>query len=140
MLVLRLQGLQTVEQDFGLETKRLCLQEAAGRMRQSLRQRDFLAYLGDSEFALLMERLPNPQAMEIVAAKLSVQFQTPLELAEHALKLELTSGAGIYPIDGDHAESLLEFARTYASSANPDLRSSPTCPGAAVQHPASTSG
>ncbi len=101
-----------MEQDFGLETKRLCLQEAAGRMRQSLRQRDFLAYLGDSEFALLMERLPNPQAMEIVAAKLSVQFQTPLELSEHSLKLELTSGAGIYPIDGDNADFLLEFART----------------------------
>ena len=86
------------------------LSEAARRLHQCLRSADTLARLGDDEFAILLEGLPDLEEISRVAQRLLEVVAERARIAGHDVYLSASIGVAVYPLDGQDAETLLRNA------------------------------
>ncbi len=110
VLVLDVDGYNVLNKRLGLEASQKLLGDVAHRLQKSLRQVDYIARLGEDEFGVILENLPQAKVTQIVGGKLLSQFESPFIIEKEPIRLTATIGAGLYPLDGDHAEALLLFA------------------------------
>ena len=110
ILVLHVNEPNALNKRVGLETSQKIIGQVADRLRNSLRQADFLARLGADEFGLILENLPQSKVIQIVAGKLLANLNILLAWGKKPSSYSISIGAGLYPLDGDHAEALLHFA------------------------------
>ncbi|MFZ2161160.1 MAG: diguanylate cyclase [Sideroxyarcus sp.] len=83
-----------------------------GRMKSCLRDGDTLARLAGDEFTVILPVLFHPDAAHNVAEKFMESCTQPLEVDGHRLQVSASIGIGIYPDDGEDADSLLHCADT----------------------------
>jgi diguanylate cyclase (GGDEF)-like protein/PAS domain S-box-containing protein len=88
------------------------LTDVTERMKGCLREGDTLARLAGDEFTVLLPVLPHPDAAANVAEKFLECFAQPLNIDGHELRITASIGIGVYPHDGDDADSLLHRADT----------------------------
>jgi diguanylate cyclase (GGDEF)-like protein len=88
------------------------LQEAAARMKASVRESDFVARLGGDEFTVLMTNLVAADATRRVAEQLLHVMRTPFIVADHVRFLTASIGIAVYPEDGQTADDLIKRADT----------------------------
>jgi diguanylate cyclase (GGDEF)-like protein/PAS domain S-box-containing protein len=88
------------------------LQATAQRIRACLRQEDTVARLGGDEFTALLVGVGAPAAATRIAEKLQQAIKQPLLVDGRELEVSASIGIGLYPSDGDDAESLLKNADT----------------------------
>lgn len=110
VLVLDIEKFFSLHSDQGLEISQKILSQVSIRLKKTLRQGDFLARLGEDDFGVILDNLPQTRAVQIVSEKLLRQFELPFQIGEESIPLSVTIGAGIYPLDSDQAEALLLFA------------------------------
>jgi len=96
VLVLSIDGLPAADKRSHQEIQQQCLQQAARRIQENLRQTDTLAYLGERDFGVIVDRLPHPQMLETIAARLAAKFQAPLVCGDHDSNYSLLHGCGVY--------------------------------------------
>lgn len=84
----------------------------AQRLIGAVRSEDTFARLGGDEFAILLEDTKGTYAIRQVADKIIQAMNKPFQLGKHELFCTTSIGIGIYPEDGDNAESLLKNADT----------------------------
>lgn len=99
-----------VNKAYGHATGNELLVEVAIRLRQRLREGDFLSRLGNDEFGLLLGKLHQATDAAIVATKLVQAFDTPLSLDTHTIYTNIRVGIAIYPDDGDDPSHLYRAA------------------------------
>jgi diguanylate cyclase (GGDEF)-like protein len=88
----------------------LAMQAIVRRLRSRLRQCDTIARIGESDFAFLIENLPNADDAAIVARKILEELTPPIAVAGDEINLTAGIGVCLYPLDGDDPESLLQHA------------------------------
>ncbi len=82
----------------------------AERMKSCLREEDTLARLGGDEFTAILPVLTHPDDAINVAQKFLDCCAKPVNVDGQELHITSSIGIGIYPSDGEDADSLLHHA------------------------------
>ena len=88
------------------------LRAVGQRIRVALREEDTVARLGGDEFTALLPGTSDPDAASRIAEKLQHAIKQPLLIEGRELQVSASIGIGLFPADGDDAESLLKNADT----------------------------
>lgn len=87
--------------------------EVAARIRNSTRASDTVARLGGDEFGVILTQVPTRERVLAQAQRIAARIGAPFlfeEQEEQAVRLGASTGAAIYPDDGESLETLLEAA------------------------------
>ena len=86
------------------------LKLAVKRLKQTLRETDFLARIGGDEFLLIVPEMQSTENTKHFAAKVLSAFQQPFMWHNHEFFLSASIGMSVFPDDGDKVEQLLACA------------------------------
>lgn len=110
LLFLDLDQFKGVNDTLGHQFGDRLLIAACDRINRSVRDGDLVARLGGDEFAVLLENLPDVQAAESVARKLTTAFAEPYLLDGHQVSATVSIGVTIFPKDRGDPETLIKNA------------------------------
>lgn len=86
--------------------------QAAYRMKQVLRDDDFLARLGGDEFALIINLSSQPSELLNILERLRQVLESGYTLNDHMIRSTASIGAASFPADANETDSLLVYADT----------------------------
>jgi diguanylate cyclase (GGDEF)-like protein len=124
VLFMNLDGFKKINDSLGRPVGDLILQQAAERLRQTLRPSDLvsregepgaeveLARLGGDEFTVLVPDIVLVKDALAVARRIGEVLQLPFRVEGREVALTSSIGIAMYPDDGSDAETLLEHADT----------------------------
>lgn len=121
VLCIDLDHFKEINDRFGHATGDAVLREASRRLQETA-QGSYVARVGGDEFIGITDRLPLPATAELLATRMRAQFEHPIEVDSHALKIDLCVGIALYPRDADNAVSLLANADAALYRAKSDGR------------------
>ena len=110
VMILDLDNFKEINDALGQAVGDEVLTEAARRLQSCLRSIDTLARLGDDEFAVLLEGVPEFDEISQVAQRLLGAVAERAEVKGHELYLSASIGLAVYPVDDQDAEALLRNA------------------------------
>jgi diguanylate cyclase (GGDEF)-like protein/PAS domain S-box-containing protein len=111
LFLLDLDRFKLVNDTFGHPVGDALLVDVASRLKQSLRQTDFLARLGGDEFAIVQRGEGNQRDTARGLANRIVEAITePFRIEGHELSIGVSIGVALAPEHGSDAESLLKMA------------------------------
>jgi diguanylate cyclase (GGDEF)-like protein len=110
VLYLDLDRFKAVNDRFGHETGDRVLAEVAGRLHAVTRAEDLVARMGGDEFAVLVEDLHSPAAIEPLASRIVEDLSRPVRLSAGEAVVGVSIGI-VYSSRGvDDAESIVRHA------------------------------
>lgn len=86
------------------------LKAIAARLLDRVRLTDTVARLGGDEFVVLLEDLTDAWTAMLLRERILERFQTPFSIDGIAVKVDLSIGLALHPVDADQPRSLLEAA------------------------------
>ena len=110
LLYLDMDNFKLVNDSLGHAAGDLLLQSVAERLKRCVRESDTVARVGGDEFVVLLEGIRLPEHACMVAQKIRISLNQPLELAGHGLRILPSIGIALYPEQGDEATQLLQRA------------------------------
>ncbi|RZI42406.1 PAS domain S-box protein [Herbaspirillum sp. HC18] len=110
LLLLDLDRFKLINDTLGHAAGDQLLQIIADRLQAAVREEDTVARLGGDEFAIVLARLDHTDDAALLARKLTQLVANPIQLTGHALTVSTSIGIGIYPDDGEDAETLSKSA------------------------------
>ncbi len=111
LLFIDLDNFKTVNDTLGHEAGDELLQQAAQRIRHTVRASDHVARLGGDEFTVVLEHVDTDADIAHVAQSIVSALETPFTLIAGGGNLISASiGISVFPRDGDAAEPLLKHA------------------------------
>ena len=110
VMILDLDNFKEINDALGQAVGDQVLTEAARRLQSCLRSIDTLARLGDDEFAVVLEGVPDFEEISQVAQRLLGAVAERAEVSGHELYLSASVGLAVYPVDDQDAEALLRNA------------------------------
>ena len=118
VLVLRVEGFETVEASLGSESANVLRRKVAVRLRGAVRASDVVAALTADSFALLLASTEEPIDAELVAHKLLHALHQTFAIAGQQVAVAASIGISRYPSDGSDAGVLLRQAVAAAAAAD----------------------
>jgi diguanylate cyclase (GGDEF)-like protein len=124
VLFMNLDGFKQVNDSLGRPVGDLILQQAAQRLRQTMRPSDLvsregepgaeveLARLGGDEFTVLIPDIVRVKDALVVARRIGDVLRRPFRFEGREVALTSSIGIAMFPDDGNDAETLLEHADT----------------------------
>ncbi|MBN2260022.1 MAG: diguanylate cyclase [Clostridiales bacterium] len=82
----------------------------ANRLKNLMRQGDFVARSGGDEFLVIIENLNNREELELILDRLLDIFKEPFIIDNHEFNVTCSVGASIYPDHENNMEELVKFA------------------------------
>jgi diguanylate cyclase (GGDEF)-like protein len=116
LLVLRIEGLSTLEAALGAEAASVLRRKVAVRLRAGLRASDVVASIGADAFAVLLAWIDAPTDAVGVCGKLAQSMRQPFNVAGHDQVVAVSVGLSQYPEHGKVADELLRRAIGQATS------------------------
>lgn len=111
-----------VNDALGPQTGDELLRQVGGRLRLSLRESDTVARLGGDQFGLLLPGVGSRADVANVASAVVDALRQPFDLGEMSVTLEVSSGAALFPEDGEDGDAVAQRADV-ARRAAKDARS-----------------
>lgn len=109
--ILALVRLVVVRRDHAeVELSPECLQEAAVRIKNIIRDNDLAGYLYGNEFVVVFNDLATPGDADRAVQRLLEDFEGPLDLNGRTVVLKARAGISLFPVDGDAANELMTLA------------------------------
>ena len=108
--VLDLDGFKPVNDEHGHDAGDELLIAVARRLQGHVRASDLVARLGGDEFVVVADAIESPAQAHDLAHKLLDAFHTPFALSSATVRVGLTIGYALAPLDGYDATSLLKLA------------------------------
>jgi diguanylate cyclase (GGDEF)-like protein/PAS domain S-box-containing protein len=109
VLCIDLDHFKEINDRFGHAIGDSVLREASRRLQEAA-QGAYVARVGGDEFVGITDELPLPATAELLATRMRTQFECPIAVDGHALKIDLCVGVALYPRDADNAVLLLANA------------------------------
>jgi diguanylate cyclase (GGDEF)-like protein len=106
---LDLDGFKEINDRFGHAAGDAVLVAVADRLRDSIRDVDFLCRVGGDEFVILLPAISSAEAAS-VARRIIEQVSEPLEIDALAVRIGISVGSARAPHDGETADELLRSA------------------------------
>jgi EAL domain-containing protein (putative c-di-GMP-specific phosphodiesterase class I)/GGDEF domain-containing protein len=91
--------------DVGLSAE--CLQAAAIRIKNTIRENDLVGYLSENEFVVVFNDLATPGDGDRAVQRLLSDFDGPLDLNGRTVVLDARAGISLFPMDGDTTNDLM---------------------------------
>ena len=88
----------------------LLLQQAAQRIRDSLRPTDVVARMGGDEFTVLLSPIHDHGDIDVIVQLLIDRVASPFRLEEERAFVSASVGISLFPDDGEHIEALFKHA------------------------------
>jgi diguanylate cyclase (GGDEF)-like protein/PAS domain S-box-containing protein len=110
VMFLDLDRFKNINDTLGHDAGDKVLRKAAERLRGCLRESDIVGRLGGDEFVVLLESLPQPTHIAVVAQKLLAAIARPFSVDGHDFQITASIGISAYPADGEDLQSLLKYA------------------------------
>ncbi|QEQ95547.1 PAS domain S-box protein [Neptunomonas concharum] len=110
VMFLDLDDFKKVNDSLGHEVGDALLEEAAIRLRSTVRDDDVVGRLGGDEFIVLLGQLDDDSVVGTVCAKLLDSFRAPFKVNNRELVSTVSIGVSIYPTDGELPAELLRQA------------------------------
>ncbi|MCV6613199.1 MAG: bifunctional diguanylate cyclase/phosphodiesterase [Amphritea sp.] len=101
----------------GHEYGDLLLKETALRLKQLLRDSDFLARYSADEFAVILNPIDSLQRLEHTAQSLLKALSQPFSIDNDSVYISASIGISLFPIDSENAPQLLRNADQAMSAA-----------------------
>ena len=108
--VLDLDGFKPVNDRHGHDVGDELLAAVAQRLRTHTRASDLIARVGGDEFVLMATGLTDDGAAQEIGRKLLDAFEAPFESMGHTLRIGLTIGYALAPLDGNDLVGLVKRA------------------------------
>jgi diguanylate cyclase (GGDEF)-like protein/PAS domain S-box-containing protein len=110
LLFIDLNRFKDINDNFGHRTGDIVLQEAANRLKESVRESDMVARLAGDEFTVVVRSVHNNQDLVRLIAKVKAGLDGPLVVGDHEVNLSGAIGGVIYSPDMGGADDLLNAA------------------------------
>jgi len=110
LLMIDMDRLQDINDDFGFEGGNSAIQMVAGCLQRSIRGSDAAGRLGGDEFALLLPGASPEVAEAIVKRVRHNVYKTTLDLRSRMIRCSVSIGVANYPKDGVVMQELLSIA------------------------------
>lgn len=88
------------------------LKGVANRLRECVRETETICRLGGDEFLIILNAVPDTDAISKVADKILEKMATPFHIEGHRIFSGMSIGVAVYPDDGHDFEVLLKAADT----------------------------
>jgi diguanylate cyclase (GGDEF)-like protein len=111
LLYVDLDQFKPVNDEFGHETGDALLVTVAKRLESCTRASDVVARLGGDEFAVLLVAA-GPEEIEKVSDRIAAAFAEPFVVGDLCLRLGVSIGRSVYPVDAADPDGLLRHADT----------------------------
>nr|WP_268820359.1 bifunctional diguanylate cyclase/phosphodiesterase [Paraglaciecola sp. G1-23] len=115
LLVIDLDSFKNVNDTYGHPVGDQLLVLVAKRLKESLRESDFIGRIGGDEFMVVIEDIIDDEQLMYVSNELIKRFSVPIELVGKVtmpLKNSISIGACVYPEHGKDAVTLFRNADT----------------------------
>jgi diguanylate cyclase (GGDEF)-like protein len=99
-----------VNDSLGRDTGDELLRQVAARLRACVRETDTVARMGGDAFAVILDRVLDPELATRMTGKLLGEVCGDYELHGNRLRITMSIGVSLYPCDGQDAETLLRRA------------------------------
>jgi diguanylate cyclase (GGDEF)-like protein len=96
------------------------LRQISDRLVRCVRSSDTVSRIGGDEFVILLSEIEDEKDATSCAGKIIAAIGAPLKIALHELYPTVSIGIGIYPRDGEDAETLIKNADTAMYQAKAD--------------------
>lgn len=110
VVFLDLDGLKSVNDNFGHPVGDTVLRSVAQRLRRMVRDEDMVARLGGDEFVLVVTGLDSEDEARGLHRRISSEIEAPLEVNGVSLRLSVSTGILLYPSVNADPEDLLRDA------------------------------
>jgi diguanylate cyclase (GGDEF)-like protein/PAS domain S-box-containing protein len=110
VLLLDLDGLKRINDNFGHAVGDLLLQQIAQRLQETVREGDTVARMAGDEFAIILADVGHSEDTTMVCERLLSEVSRPLQVADEWLTLTTSIGISVFPNDANEADTLLRYA------------------------------
>jgi diguanylate cyclase (GGDEF)-like protein len=110
LLLIDLNGFKPINDIFGHHVGDQLLCQVADRLRECVRETDFIARMGGDEFVLILHDVRGVDDVMAVTQKLLSYMESPYTVHDRMLHVHVSLGISIYPNDADSMEDLLRNA------------------------------
>lgn len=86
------------------------LKQVAARLKSAVRDHELAARMGGDEFMCLIGPLEQPQQASLVAKRILAEFEKPMSVDGHQLKIGTSIGIAVAPMDGTDGATLMKNA------------------------------
>lgn len=97
-----------------------CLESAAIRIKNTIRENDLVGYLSGNEFAVVFNDLATPGDGDRAVQRLLADVDGPVDLNGRTVVLEARAGISLFPMDGDTTNDLMAQADKARSGLDAD--------------------
>ena len=122
LLLLDLNGFKQVNDTAGHQAGDVLLQRVAQRLLASVRDDDVVARLGGDEFAILLNRDPDGDVAEWVAARICERLKEPFEIDGEQVQIGGSVGIALFPDDATDYDALMRGADAAMYAAKRDTK------------------
>lgn len=110
LIFLDLDRFKAINDNLGQSGGDELLKAVSRRIRNSIRENDFLARLGGDEFSIILTNISNIEGAARCAEKLIEQFKDPFVIHHKKVYVSPSLGISVYPSDADDIDNLMQFA------------------------------
>ena len=117
VLFIDIYNLKDINQKFSFEIGKMLLENTGLRIRETLRDSDFIFCFMGTELAVILTHLSKKTDAAKVAEKLIYTIEEPYHHKKHSIKLKARIGISIFPLDGDNKSILINKSVSAAMEA-----------------------
>ena len=110
LVVVDINGFSRINAAHGFDVGDRVLVHLATLLQDVARPQDYVARIGDNRFALVLTRVMNKGHVELAVQKLFRLLDVPFQSGAARLRLQVTTGAALCPMNASHADYLLRQA------------------------------
>jgi len=110
LLVIDVQRFHKINKNFGHSAGDVVLLAVADVLKNVCREDDFLARIGDDQFALLLSRVANVGHAQLAASKIQRLLEPPVRLEHREIQCAVVVGISLFPSYASDADTLLQTA------------------------------
>lgn len=110
LLIMDMVDFRVINDTLGHQNGDLLLVQIAQRLKDALWETDLVARLGGDEFAVLLNRIADPQHIDIVILKIEYALREPFPVAGIMIDVQMTIGVALYPAHGEDVDTLFRHA------------------------------
>ncbi|MFN3545724.1 MAG: EAL domain-containing protein [Thiobacillus sp.] len=110
LLLIDLDNFKRVNDTLGHGAGDELLLQAVARLHECVRESDTVSRHGGDEFIVLLNDVPDQEAVERIAGKILARLAEPVAIDGHSLSAACSMGIALYPDDGDCLDALLKKA------------------------------
>jgi len=116
VLYIECKNIELIEKEYGGEAVDLLLVNMTERLRESLREADTIARLGEFAFGIILTHLLDKYTIESLLYRIYKMLSQPFQVNGYSVNVKIFMGMSIYPDNGMNSTVLMNHAIRHAIS------------------------